>query len=214
LDIVTPNYDRLIEYHLEKLGIAVDTGYNGTYFARYDASRSVLANKEYHQDGRRVRTVVHPHARVHKPHGSLDWYIVESQAIRCPHQTSLPRAIITPGLTKYQNGYCTHFSQQRETASAALSRAQRVLVIGYGFNDDQLEHSWCSSLTSNKRLVILTKKLSPKAFCLLRNSPNALAVCEDPSDASRSLVYQGDGDPRIYSRPLWTVNHFVKEVIR
>lgn len=214
LHIVTTNYDRLIECQLEKSLIPLDTGYVGAYVAFYDSDRSALAHKEYINESKRVRSVHHPHAYVSKPHGSLDWYIDGEKVIRCAERLQLPRAIITPGLTKYRSGYSPHYEEQRSTAIKALEKATRVLVIGYGFNDDQLEHRWCPNLKTAKRIVILTKVLTPNATELVKASTGAYALCEDPSDFSKTLIFQGPAPPKVCSKKLWDIEDFTKEVIR
>ena len=214
IHIVTPNYDRLIECQLERANIPINTSYVGSYLAWYDSERSAIAQKEYILDGKRIRTVHHRHVCIHKPHGSLDWYVQNNQVIRSFERLELPRAIITPGLAKYRVGYSLYYDQQRSAAARALEKAQRVLVIGYGFNDDQLEHSWCPGLTTSKRLVILTKNLTPNALTLLSSSGTAIALCEDPNNPLNALVYRGCATPKSFSKRLWDLDIFVREVIR
>lgn len=211
--IITPNYDRLIECQIEKASIPIDTGYVGTYVARYDSARSALAHKEYVAEGRHVRAVHQRHVHIHKPHGSLDWYIFDNQVMRIPERLSLPRAIITPGLTKYRSGYSPCYEQQRIPATRVLEKAQRILVIGYGFNDDQLEQSWCPNLTTDKQLVILTRALTPNAAQIVQSCGTVCALCEDPANASSTQVYQSCDGPRICSKSLWHIEGFVKEVV-
>jgi hypothetical protein len=198
---------------LEFLGVAVETGYIGSYVGRYDSERSARSNKDYVAEGKTIRSVIHPHVELHKPHGSLDWYVRDSEVIRSPVSLDLPRAIITPGLSKYKAGYETQYDQQRSAAARSLEKAPRVLAIGYGFNDDQLEHSWCNNLSTDKRVIIITKDLTPNALNLVRANKSVLALSSDPSDASATLVFQGT-DVKTFSKPIWMAHHFVLEVIR
>lgn len=217
LHIVTPNYDRLIEYQIELAGISVDTGYIGAYAAHYDPERTCLLNKEYIPEGRKgtIRTIVYPHVQIHKPHGSLDWYVQNDRILRSSVPLDLPRAIITPGLTKYRDGYLNHYSQQHSSAKKALEKAQRILAVGYGFNDDQLEQSWCPALSTSKPILILTKLLSDNARRLLHSSTLVSALTENTDDGGGTSLYQvGAGDPKVFSRPIWNMTSFVQEVIR
>ncbi len=214
LHVVTSNYDRIIEVEAEVMQVGVDTGYVGTYVARHNCDRSQLAHKEYHQNGKSVRTTVKPHIRLHKPHGSLDWYSAPNGVIRSSHRLELPRSIITPGLTKYQHGYQQQYDQQRTAASTELMKASRVLVIGYGFNDDQLEQSWCPTLATEKKLILVTKSLTQNAERLLKASPNMLAITEAAgTDTAGSALHRGCNEPMFIARELWSITGLYKEII-
>ncbi|MCH8275211.1 MAG: SIR2 family protein [Armatimonadetes bacterium] len=214
LHVVTPNYDRIIEHEVEIAGIGVDTGYVGTYVGVQDAMRSALSYREYVQDGRRVRLIVYPHVRLYKPHGSLDWYVVGNRVIRSAQCLEEPRAIIAPGGTKYRDGYQEHFDVQRTAAADRLGKTNRVLAIGYGFNDDQLEHRWCPGLTTDKHVVLMTKVLTENALQLLMQNESVLALYEGRVDERKvTVVHRGGQEPAWLPEDMWTLAGYCKEVI-
>jgi hypothetical protein len=84
LPILTPNYDRLIEVACEMAGFHVDTTAIGLYSGLFDHARSCMAScRGIMKRGK--TTVLHhfPRAVVLKPHGSLDWYQSDPNAVRC-----------------------------------------------------------------------------------------------------------------------------------
>src|SRR5258707_10804130 len=81
-----------------------------------------------------------PRAIVLKPHGSFDWYRNGTSAVRCSVELDAERLIITPGLNKYKAGYNAPFDKHRELANNHINRSAKLLVVGYGFNDDHLHN--------------------------------------------------------------------------
>ena len=68
-----------------------------------------------------------------KPHGCLSWHLINGvpySITNCSVEDSL---IITPGLNKYREGYSVPFDIHRAKANEEIDRAQRYIIIGYGF---------------------------------------------------------------------------------
>ncbi len=140
LPILTPNYDRLIEVACEMAGFHVDTTAIGHYAGAFDHTRSFMGSCRGITRRAKITVLDHfPRAIVLKPHGSFDWYKVGNDARRCSMDLDAERLIITPGLNKYRAGYSTPFDKHRELANDYIKQATRLLVVGYGFNDDHLQ---------------------------------------------------------------------------
>ena len=212
LNVVTTNYDRLIEVQAELAGLGVDVGYPGSYASPYNPESSAKIHKSRVKEGKSFRTRQDSHVRVYKPHGSLDWtrahgFVRRSMAHVVPYP-----AIIAPGPSKYRTGYEEHFARERELAIVALKAAQRFIVIGYGFNDDQLEQSWCYNLMCDKPLLILTKTLSPNALQLIAKSKFVLAMSELEGQNGCTLVSESKSDAKCVERDIWSLDGFMKEI--
>jgi hypothetical protein len=83
IDIITPNYDRLIEIAAEDAGLGVDTMFLGTMLGRYDAKASGLSFvKTLRQTKKTVRKITAPRVVLRKPHGSLDWCMRDGRPTR------------------------------------------------------------------------------------------------------------------------------------
>lgn len=140
LPILTPNYDRLIELGCEMAAFHVDTTAVGHYAGTFDAEHSCMGSARGIITRGKTTLIDHfPRAIVLKPHGSFDWFRNGTNALRCTVEIEAERLIITPGLNKYKAGYSSPFDKHRELANHHIDRAARLLVVGYGFNDDHLQ---------------------------------------------------------------------------
>lgn len=145
IPVITTNYDRLIEVASESKGIGVDSLFAGSHIGRFDEEKSLMsfcceAQLRRNPKGRSyVERRFIDRIKLFKPHGSLDWYLLDGEPVRCPYNISTTPLIIAPGLTKLRTGYDRPFDTHREKANDHIDRAARYLIIGYGFNDDHLQ---------------------------------------------------------------------------
>jgi hypothetical protein len=74
-EVVTTNYDRLIEFAVESQSCGVDTGFLGRYWGRHAPAESDLSfAKGVVQHHKTPKLHYRDRVRLFKPHGSLDWY--------------------------------------------------------------------------------------------------------------------------------------------
>ena len=167
LPILTPNYDRLIEVACEMAGFHVDTTAVGQYAGAFDHSRSCMGSCRGIAVRAKTTVLDHfPRAIVLKPHGSFDWYRFGNDARRCSLDLTAERLIITPGLNKYRAGYNAPFDKHRDLANDYIKRASRLLVVGYGFNDDHLQTHLIKRIQDGTPALILNRSASPKVLQL------------------------------------------------
>lgn len=167
--LITTNYDRLIEFATESAEIGVDSCFFGYLHGRSDSKRSAGAHRELYYSGNKPQSRNLSCLCVHKPHGSLDWFEVGEKIVRCPVETGRAPIIISPGADKYHKSFQIAFDEQRSAGNRAASNANRLLFIGYGFNDDHLEQYLCPSLKVTKPTVIITQTLSENALKVIKN---------------------------------------------
>jgi hypothetical protein len=212
IPIITSNYDRLLEVAIEKAGLFVNTLFVGHHFGRLDAEAAhmSLCKRVTTYRGKHTLTL-YPHAIVLKPHGSLDWYMHNTDPIRCPLPLSLQRLIITPGLNKYRGGYNRPFDSHRERANREIDRATRFLIIGYGFRDEHLQTHLEPALKKGKAALLLTHSLSGEAARLINECNAMIALCADPIDHGTTVVMK-DSTVSLPGLRLWDVDGFVKGV--
>lgn len=192
VDIITTNYDRVIEYACDVAHIPVNTGFCGYYTKRYDA---VFPTKN---------TV-----NLIKVHGSLDVYQDPHGAvISLPPQSQLPHhllpEIITPGLSKFEAILTGTPRQLLYKADEIIREAKNFLCIGYGFNDIQIQENIIQKTRAGTPITLVTKEISDTtAHLLANNAPNAITICEgDAPDTTRFCINQA-----YYELPgtYWTV---------
>ena len=215
IPIVTTNYDRLAELACEEAGLGVDTMFSGHFAARLDPQESYLSFcRQVKLVGRSVRYTFAPRANVFKPHGSLDWYHREGKPVRYAGALRWPRLIITPGLNKFRNGYESPFDKHRERGNDAIDKAQRFLIIGYGFNDDHLETHLTPRIRSGARTVILTRSLSVKAREIATRNTNVTAAEYHEEGGTAGTRFITDGAEEFHPHvDYWDLDGFVAGVL-
>ncbi len=213
-DVITTNYDRLIEVHAARAGVRVDSMYYGHTVGRLDSGLSREELYEAHiPAGRGARSVnvrMRPHIRLAKPHGSLDWFVHDGQYYRSDLAIPGSRQIIAPGGNKYRLGYEVPFDQQRNRANIAIDEAASLFTVGYGFNDEHLQ-THLRSRFAQVPAVVVSRSLTPKAVDYLDSNPRAIGI-EAVADGRGSRIVQA-GEYLELDRPLWDLEYLVKEVL-
>jgi hypothetical protein len=212
LPVLTTNYDRLVEVACEAAGLHVDTMFDGMTLGQPNAKavRESLI-RVTGLVGNKLRKEVREHARVFKPHGSLDWYLTPRGPVRFVGGLALPRMIATPGRRKLRKGYDQPFDEHRGTMNKLLKNAARLLVIGYGFNDDHLETRIVELIRQGLPTIIMTRELSAAALQLANENVSVIALDRE-NDLRSRMFFQG----KPYSLPvadLWDLGIFVDEVL-
>lgn len=135
LDIMTPNYDRIIEIVCDSLKITVTSGFCGDNICSFNNVFLKNPNKFYSKDNFLVR--------LFKPHGSLNWLKLNGEVILTNDNMRLLKncddiEIITPGTSKYEKGLIDeNYRVVRETFNETLEiKNYSIVIFGYGFNDE------------------------------------------------------------------------------
>jgi hypothetical protein len=213
LPILTPNYDRLIEVACEMAGFHVDTTAVGHYAGAFDHTRSCMGSCRGITTHAKTTVLDHfPRAIVLKPHGSFDWYQSGSDARRCSLDLDAERLMITPGINKYRAGYNAPFDKHRDLANDFIKQAGRLLVVGYGFNDDHLQTHLVKRIQDGTPTLILNQSASLKVEKLAEESPRCVCLSKPTAWAGVAMVTKGH---RFAHRghELWDVGILAKELL-
>ena len=168
IDIITTNYDRLIEYACDAANLPVNTGFSGYYSKHYT---------DCFPSKKSVNLI--------KVHGSLDVYRDEHNAVvSLPLQRELPKdhlpEIITPGLSKYQAILKGTPRLLLAKVDSVIRAANAFLCIGYGFNDEQIQENIIQKARAGTPIVLVTRSISEKTARLLdNNAQHAISICKD-----------------------------------
>lgn len=211
LDVVTTNYDRLVEVHAARAGLPVDTMYFGHTIGRLNAQRSrdeMLRGQTVAGRPQRTTLATWPHVRLSKPHGSLDWFSHGEEHYRTDLAVPGSRSVIAPGGNKYRLGYDAPFDAQRERANRAIDQAAALLFIGYGFNDEHLQ-THLRPRFANVPAVVLSRTLTAPARDYLGTNSAAIGI---QSSGSGCTVYRGASELAL-DIPLWNLESLTKEVL-
>lgn len=213
--LITPNYDRLIEFATEVAEIGVNSRFFGYLHGRSDPKRAADSHREAYIEGRNAFFRPLQCLCVHKPHGSLDWFEVNGRVVRCPINIGKVPIIITPGASKYRESFREAFDEQRTSGNIAVTKATRLMFIGYGFNDDHLEQYICHNLKLTKPSLILAKDLTENAKKLIKNSAGTevISLSAVSTTDSRTIIDTSDGEQLIVNEQLWNLEGFNKGVL-
>ena len=203
IDIMTPNYDRIIEMVCDKLGIGVITGFQGSLYGRFN--RDLLRQPtEFYNCKKNIWI------RLFKPHGSINWINKEGNEYMTNDYAVLQKEteyieIVTPGGSKYREGLTNNtFRCMREEFNELLNTKDNysLLFYGYGFNDDHFDTALFDSFQKNVLIVakdvkeeILNKALERKNITIFYHE-----------DKTEYMIYKSQR----YSidLPLWNIDLF------
>ena len=213
LPFLTPNYDRLIELACELAGFHVDTTAVGHYAGAFDHTRSCMASCRGVTTRARTTVLDHfPRAIVLKPHGSFDWYRSGNGARRCSLELDCERLIITPGLNKYRTGYNSPFDKHRDLANDNIKQSARLLIVGYGFNDDHLQTHLVKKIQDGTPTLILNQSMSSKVEQLVEQAPCCFCLSKLANDSGFAMVTKGDRLEH-HGLDLWDLGVLAKEIL-
>jgi hypothetical protein len=216
LDIITSNYDHIIEYSCDQLGVEVCTGFVGSHIKTYSENifrenfsiliTTISNNGKANKDYRPIQKV-----RILKPHGSLHWYMLGDKVFQSPHSIiESKRIMITPGSTKYAASLIDPvMNHHRELANQSIRSAPSVFVIGYGFSDDHLQTVLKQRIKSGMKCLILTKQLSEKALELITDNLQVIALEENDGGTK----WHNQGESGYWDTQVWDLSTFVEEVL-
>lgn len=214
IPVITTNYDRLIEIAVESVGLSVNNLSTGNYFGSFNPKESQLSMCRSLQY-RRKRTYIKnaDFVTVLKPHGSVDWFLINDEPIYSSIISGGRKLIITPGVNKFRGGYDRPFDSHRELANKSIDNASRYLIIGYGFNDDHLQVHLKQQLKHGKPAVILTHSITGTTREYLQKYENIWAIVHrDGGDNGFKLIV-GENEFEFDDLNIWDLEEFVKEVL-
>lgn len=205
-NIITTNYDRIIEYSVDFIGGDLITGFKGFYykcFSEYEGTK---------RDGS---------FNLFKVHGSIDWFIKKSRLqifssnfIKNMNNELFVPAIVTPGSGKYRETHKSPFREIIAGADKVLRKSNSYLCIGFGFND---EHIHPIIMSENRQkgipIVIITKSMTDKIkkIFIEDKKENFIIICENNSGGS--CVYYNEGGEikyREFEESYWELKEFKK----
>ena len=216
IQIITTNYDRLIEIAGEIAGFWVDTGFCGRISGVFNPSTSKVQGAiGIGTSVKRTPKLLYPNCiSLFKPHGSLDWYSASDSSPICTTICASNKPlIITPGQHKYRLGYEQPFDEHRNQGNTAIDNGSSFLFIGYGFNDDHLQTHLETRIKFGIPGLILTRTLTDNARKIVNLSNNIIALSKNTSK-NETLVTMKDAQWNVPDSSWWDVEHFATEVLK
>ena len=155
LNIITTNYDRVLEYIMSYNDMPFTDGFNGKTLSIFDESK--FKNEK----------IVH----LVKVHGSLNWFDINGETHFLPSmlKDAIPK-IITPSKKKYQETYCRPYRALIRESDNLIQNANSFLVVGFGFNDEHLTPEIRKKVNNGTPIVLITRNVSESSLSELINA--------------------------------------------
>lgn len=214
LNVITTNYDLLIEYACEIKGLDYSDSYCGKIISVYSPENAEQQMIRAIKKGKQPMNYYKPHIKIYKPHGSINWKRINGKLNKINHMDCGIPCIITPGSNKYEKGYEEPFDYHIGKMGQEIDSAKRLIFIGYGFNDNHLETHLNKTENISKPKLIVTRTLYGNAKKIVDNSPNTIAIEElkinDKSYGTR--IYFEKQAYEIRDKKIWDLGELIKEV--
>lgn len=195
VDIVTTNYDRVIEHLLSFYGIAYTDGFNGKTLSRFD--EKLFRDKDI------VNLV--------KVHGSLNWFDIDGEIryLSSPANGENPQFIV-PGKNKYQEAYNSPYRELIQKSDNLIKKAPSFLAVGFGFNDMHLTPKIKSKVKEGTPIVLITKKISDSSYSELKSAEKCLML-EEAGDDTKAIYKDGSSEGElILQGNYWQLQKFME----
>lgn len=184
VDVVTTNYDCLIEYAASQTDAYVNCGCSQSYigqFISFDHKNQLTKLKNYEGC-----------VNIYKIHGSLDWFVdTKGEMHSYPSLTDIPDemrpCIITPGTNKYERALQDPHRTLISSVDGLFKEASGYMCIGYGFNDKHIQPNLLKMVIARKkRILIVTKDLTEKIEKeVIAKAPNYIIVYSDGANGTK-----------------------------
>lgn len=203
IDIMTPNYDRIIEIICDKLGIGVITGFYGDMYGKFQKDLLKHPTEVYNCKN-------YAWIRLFKPHGSINWinqagneYLTNDYKILKENVEYIE--IVTPGSSKFKVGLTNNtFRCMREEFNELLNQRDNysLLFYGYGFNDDHFDTALFDSFQKN--VLILARDVKSNIISKALEKKN-ITIFYHEND-NEYMIYKSK--KYVTNLPLWDINKF------
>ena len=196
-NIVTTNYDRIIENVLSFHGIPFTDGFLGKELSLFD--ESLFSSKNI--------------VNIVKVHGSLNWFDFggEIRYLQNNIESSVPQ-IICPGKNKYQEAYKSPYRELIQKSDLFINSADSFLVVGFGFNDEHLTPRIKSKIKKGTPIVVITKIITETCLTELESAEKYVLLEDDGDNKTKVTVKERNSEKQIIilEGNFWSLNNFVE----
>lgn len=204
LNIITTNYDLILEYTLAYHNINYTTGFYGQELSSF--------NTDLFNQKRRIVNIV-------KVHGSLDWFDIGDGNIRQSSKKEfvdkyIP-TIITPGKNKYRTAYEEPYRDLIQQSDEIIKKADSFLAVGFGFNDEHLTPKIKEKTRNGIPIVLITKKITDTTISELKNASKYILLEESVGLGKTNVVIKDNETSHNNELigNLWQLNEFIQNIL-
>ncbi len=198
VNIVTTNYDRVLEHLMSYYNIKFTDGFDGKTLSTFEESQF------------REKNIVN----LIKVHGSLNWFDIggESRYSSCTLKNDNPK-MIAPGKNKYKEAYDPPYRELIQKADDLIGQSSSFLVVGFGFHDDHLTPKIINKINQGISIVLITKEISESSFKALEKAKKYILFEEEGRDKTKVIYKENDSaekKEKILEGSFWKLNKFME----
>lgn len=200
LNIITTNYDLILEYTFAYNSINYTTGFIGHELSIFDTEL-------FNQKSKVVNII--------KVHGSINWFdfgdgtahLLSSPSISGQYKP----VFITPGKNKYQLAYHEPYRDLIGFSDKTINDANAFLAVGFGFNDEHLTPKVKDKTKKGCPIVLITKKITDSTRNELSNASKYILIEEsDSSHCHYEIKEDGNTHEETLDGADWKLDEFLK----
>lgn len=186
INIITTNYDCILEYLLSYNDLPYSDGFSGKEFSQFDKSN--FKTKK--------------HINLYKVHGSLRW-----SGERYSYYNDSMDGIF-PSNQKYQKASQEPYRTIITEADQAISNVKCFLCIGFGFNDEHITPKIETAIANRKPIVVIAKKATESAIAKLKEASNYILVEESEQGKTKFTYKDHDQKEKVFEGDYWQLEQF------
>jgi len=171
MNVVSTNYDRILEYVWGYFGLRFTDGFDHHELSEFDENKF--------QDKDIINLM--------KVHGSLDWFEVDHEVRKLSTDFGYDPVMIPPGKNKYRTAHNSPYRELMQKSDDAIKKASSFLVVGFGFNDEHITPLVSKKTQAGAPIVVVTMKVTPTTEKELEKAKKVIYV-EAGSDFSKSRI--------------------------
>ena len=196
MNVISTNYDRILEYVWAYIGFRFTDGFAQHELAVFDDN--LFSNKDC--------------INLMKVHGSLDWFDVDHDVRKLNNDFGYDPVMIPPGKNKYRTTHKSPYRELMQKSDNAIRKAASFLVVGFGFNDEHITPLVGKCTKGGIPIVVVTMKVTPTTEIELRQAKKVIYV-EADTDITKSRIRIIENGATILDavldRDYWKLNRFM-----
>ncbi len=196
MNVVSTNYDRILEYVWGYNGIRYTDGFEQQELSVFDENK--FLDKDI--------------INLMKVHGSLDWFDVDHEVRKLSSDFGFDPVMIPPGKNKYRTTHNSPYRELMQKSDDAIKKAPSFLVVGFGFNDEHITPQVSKKTKAGTPIVVVTMKVTPTTEKQLEKAKRVIYI-EADTDIRKSrirIIENGDTiSDTVEDGQFWTLNKFM-----
>ena len=189
VNIITTNYDCVLEYCLSIKKYSYSDGFSGREFSQFDEKNFGRKNC----------------VNLLKVHGSLRW----GEKYYSYFNTGMEA--ILPTEDKYKYSYEEPFRTLIHKSDTTISDTESILSIGFGFNDKHLTPEIDKFMEEKKKIIIVAKKATETVMEKI-NAADKFVLIEEEKGEKTKFSFKEEGKIKIIilENNFWKLDGFIQ----